>query len=88
MVQHSDAEAAIIRLPHGGNPTVFAGDGLDGAIEKADISVFRTGGLDAGETEFGQIIPTGGRHRGLILPKFWHPFNPSSPLVGFPPMIA
>jgi hypothetical protein len=62
MVQHSDAEAAIIGLPHGGDPTVLAGDYLDGAIEKADISVFRTGSLDAGETKFGQIIPTGGRH--------------------------
>jgi hypothetical protein len=88
MVQHSDAKAAIAGLPHGRDPTVFAGDGLDGAIEKAHISVFRTGSLDAGKTEFGQIIPTGGRHRRLILPKFWHPFNPSSPSVGFPPVIA
>ena len=56
MVQYPDTEAAITGLPHGGDPTVFASNNLDSTIEKADISVFRTGSLDPSETEFGKIV--------------------------------
>jgi hypothetical protein len=75
VVEHTDAESAVLNVANRRDAPIFPVDRLTRALEEADVGVFGAGSRDALKREVGHFIGMRERHRGFILPKSRKPFN-------------